>query len=500
MALIKHIYNRLTRFSALCAVSCLVCSCLDEDTSSIVTPDEFFTSVQQCQAAVNSSYIPLKTIYDFRYMIAVEAVTDLASANGNAQVDARLLISPASSGIGPTIWQQGYIGVRNTTCAIHGMEICDLEPSEIFRPMCEAKILRAYYYYILTSFFGDVPFYEDYVKTVEDLKRVSSLPRMSAVETRNSLCEELMAFAPQMEQIRSSEEKENRVGAAMAWMLIAKMRMWNKQWSEALVALEHLKEIYGDLSQYSLDDIPFRFKNTPESIFEIQHTYEKGGVSYASNCACICMPHPRSESSCTYDGVDIPELGNEAVVWSPLRPTSYLTNSVMPASVSDNRRGFSLVSSWNGHNFSRTWLGPKFWCPGMYSSYDSNNYKVFRYADAVLMMSECYCELEDNVKAIACLDEVKSRAGLSHYGPFRTTEKLRDEIRKERARELFGEFQRKYDLVRWGIWYKFTMQYNTYTEVQQNIRPCHEYYPIPDEQVVASGYKLDNDAYKKYGL
>ena len=145
-------------------------------------------------------------------------------------------------------------------------------------------------------------------------------------------------------------------------------------------------------------------------------------------------------------------------------------------------------------------MGPKFWCPNLYKTQDSNNYKIFRYADAVLMMSECYCELGKYAESIECLNEVRSRAGLVLYGEFSNVAKLRDEIRKERARELFGEFQRKFDLVRWGIWYSFTVQYNTYSAVQENIRPCHEYYPIPDQQVIASKNNLDNDEYKKYGL
>ena len=136
----------------------------------------------------------------------------------------------------------------------------------------------------------------------------------------------------------------------------------------------------------------------------------------------------------------------------------------------------------------------------MYKTNDSNNYKVFRFADAVLMMSECWCEKGDFTASIACLDEVRLRAGLLPYGSFRNIAKLRDEIRKERGRELFGEFQRKYDLVRWGIWYSFTLQYNTYYMIQDNIKPCHEYYPIPDQQVIASGNNLDNKVYNEYGL
>lgn len=475
-------------------------SCLQEDSSGVVSPDNFFKTQEQCQSAVNSAYIPLKSIFAFRYLIATEAVTDLASANNNAQPDARLLISPSSPGIGETVWKQCYIGVRNTTCAIFGIENSDVEYESVFHSLCEAKILRALYYYILTSFFGDVPFYKDYVHSVADLQKVASLPRMSADATRADLCAELLEIAPQMQQIRSCEEKDNRCGAAVAWMLIAKMSMWNEDWDTALDALEQLREIYGNLSQYSVEDIMLRNKNTPESIFEIQHSYEKGGLSYASNCASACMPYPRASETFTYDKVDIPELGKEATAWSPIRPTTYMKKTVMPSSIPDSRRAINMVSSWNGQSFSTTWMGPKFWCLGMYKTNDSNNYKVFRFADAVLMMSECYCEKGDYTESIACLDEVRSRAGLTPYGEFKNVAKLRDEIRKERGRELFGEFQRKYDLVRWGIWYSFTAQYNTYYEIQNNIKPCHEYYPIPDQQVIASGNSLDNKAYNDYGL
>ena len=495
----SRLYKSLRKLTLVLA-GVIMCSCLEEDKGKIVSPDNFFYTVEQCQASVNSAYIPLKSIYSFRYMIAVEGVTDLAAAKGSAQVDARLLITPASSGIGDNVWDQCYVGIRNTTCSIFGIENSPLDYQDTFRQLCEAKILRAYYYYILTSFFGDVPFYRDYVKTVSDLDKVAKLPRMSAVDTRKALCEELLEIAPKMQQIPTCQEKGYRCGAAMAWMLIAKMSMWNKDWETALDALKKVEAIYGDLAQYPISDIMFRNKNTPESIFEIQHAYEKGGINYSSNCASACMPYPRAVDTYTYDGVDIPELGSESTAWSPLRPCGYMKSSVMPSSVHDLRREINMVSSWGEHDFSTTWMGPKFWCPGMYTSHDSNNYKVFRYADAVLMMSECYCELNRFTESIAYLDMVRSRAGLESYGPFKNIAKLRDEIRKERARELFGEFQRKFDLVRWGIWYSFTVQYNTYTEILENIRPCHEYYPIPDQQVVASGYNLDNKEYKKYGL
>lgn len=75
-------------------------------------------------------------------------------------------------------------------------------------------------------------------------------------------------------------------------------------------------------------------------------------------------------------------------------------------------------------------------------------------------------------------------------------EAFMEEIRMERARELFGEFQRKFDLVRWGIWYERTSAYNDGTYLKDFIRPYHRYMPIPAEQITYSSGALDN---KEYG-
>ena len=96
------------------------------------------------------------------------------------------------------------------------------------------------------------------------------------------------------------------------------------------------------------------------------------------------------------------------------------------------------------------------------------------------------------------------RAGIGNY-TYRTPARLEEEIRNERARELFGEFQRKFDLVRWGIWYEATTANSDYAYLQLNteqslIKPCHRYYPIPDTEVAYSRYNLDNKEYAMYGL
>lgn len=92
------------------------------------------------------------------------------------------------------------------------------------------------------------------------------------------------------------------------------------------------------------------------------------------------------------------------------------------------------------------------------------------------------------------LNMTRSRAGLPEYVR-RSWISIKQEIWSERGRELFGEFNRKFDLVRWGVWYERTLEYTRKSKVVENILPCMEYYPIPDTQVSYSGGALDNKAY-----
>ena len=503
----KQIIRKTITLLSVAAGASFAGSCsLDEQPSSFIGSSDYYRTPQQCVAGLNACYIPLKTIYNYTFLIAVEGVTDLMYIKSGT-LDAQLDISPAVPRLGATMWRQGYLGVMYSNAVIAGIRRSPLSEEEQAPLLAEGIVMRAFYYWLLTSFFGDVPFYTQDVADEQIRTEIAHLGRMPADETRAYLIEELEQWVPSLDQIRSSEVADNRCGAAMGWMVMAKLAMWNEDWDAALRALEHLESIYGELTEeaYPLSDILWRVKDAPESIFEIRHTYTEGGLSVVGNCACICTPTRSSANDgYTYDGVVIRELGNSATTWTALRPNPYYYNSLMPRNGSDRRTSLNLAWEYDGQAFANArtvpWPGPKFWCPGMDNQSDSNNPCVFRYADAVLMQAECYCELHRWEESIACLDKVKARAGIDLYGAFRNQDHLTTEIRKERGRELLGEFQRKFDLVRWGIWYTKTLESADYETVRNAILPCHEYYPIPDTEVAASDNALDNDAYAIYGL
>ena len=497
--------NKIFSIFTVFAIALSMASCsLEEDSTGVVNPYDFFNTPVQIRAAVNGCYGPLNVFHNLKYFIALEGTTDLAHTDGSAQVDARFEISPSSPGAGTITWRQAWTGIRYCLSTIAGINRnTSLSASELLPYEAETRVLLSYYYYVLTSFFGDVPFYEDYIESEADMDRIARLGRMSAVETRKTLIQELKNYVPYLPQIRTCDQEYNTCGAAMGWMLIAKMAAWNKSWDDVIDACEHLEAIYGELDQYPYMDVCFRNKNTPESIFEINHEYVEGGTEYVTYSSLaisdIVLPYPKSSSSATFNGVLIPEVGDEAYCYTPVKPTKYMINNVAPTETGDIRREINMATEWHGEKFSRTWLGQKFWCFGVYKNYDSNNYKIFRYADAILLLAEAWCEKGDYAKSVNYLNIIRKRAEIAPY-VFKSQVKLRGEIRDERGRELFGEWGRKYDLVRWGIWYDQVSEYTDYTKILKYIRPCHEYYPIPDVQCMRSGGALSNPEYEKYNL
>ncbi|WP_343704129.1 RagB/SusD family nutrient uptake outer membrane protein [Chitinophaga sp.] len=496
-----HIFLAIALGSTLTFGGCS--KLLEEDPHSFVDAGGFFKSESQCIAALNSCYMDLNNLYMADLMIALEGATDLAFLN-SSNLDAKLEISPANPGAGDNIWTACYRGVMYCNAALSGIDNATI-PDEKKPPLkAEAVALRALYYYILTSSFGDVPYYTQDINSLAVLETVAKMGRMSATDTRTALIKELQEYVPHLPQMRTAEVKDNRISAPMAYMLIGKLALWNKDYATCITAMEEIRKIYGQLLQYPLSDTWFRNKNTPESIFEVQYTWSATGLKKTTTVAAFFTPTKASGTS-TYDGVNIPELGSAANPFNSITPSEYFMSLY---DLADPRKETILAYSYNGTWFKRPmanngtgkpWMGPKFWCPGMTNIADGNNQKVFRYADALLMLAEAANETGNTDLAMQCINEVKGRAGedfkLTSY-PGKT--EFLEELKKERARELMGEYGRKWDLVRWGDYYRVLTETiaEEYAVIKENLRPYHEYYPIPDKEVVRSGGALTNPAYQ----
>lgn len=489
---------------ALVALSMSSCSkFLEEKPAGFVSPEGFYKSENQCIAALNGCYINLTDVFNSDLIIALEATTDLAFLN-SSQLDAKFEISPANPGMGDNIWTACYTGIMYCNAAINGIQHATIAEEKKPAFIAEAVTLRALYYYVLTSTFKDVPFYRDDINSLNVLEKIAKTGRMSADDTRDSLIKELQEYVPHMPQMRTAAVPQNRVSAPMAYMLIGKLALWNKKYTVCAAAMQEIRKIYGQLTQYPLTDTYFRNKNTPESIFEVQYIWSAAGIKKTSQVACFFTP-VKTAGTNVYDGVAIPELGSEGNPYNSVTPTEYFMDLY---DLTDPRRETILAYTYNGAYFKRpmlnngtgkAWMGPKFWCPGMNNIADGNNQKVFRYADALLMLAEAANETNDPVLALQCINEVKARANAAFVlSAYPGKDEFMVELKKERGRELMGEYGRKWDLVRWGEFFQRVSETSAleYDIIKNNLRPYHEYYPIPDKEVVRSGGILTNPEYK----
>lgn len=530
---------------------------LKEKITSYTEGDKYYRSVEQIKTGLNACYSPLKLIYtNMGFWEMCECATDLMYLNIDNQIDAVCDIAPARPGAASLVWQRGYQGVSRTNSMIFYTDRAVSEgyinENEAAPLYAEAAVLRAFYWYILTSTFGDVPFYTERV-TEENRTKIVKLPRMSATEIRSFCIEELRKELSAMPARRTYDSgTDYRVGRALGLMLGGRLCLWNKDWDGALEFFGQLETIYGDLSQYPLSDVPFSVKYSRESIWEVPNIYEANGLQIVGTLASWTTPL-RAQNivsdefaqediiSDIYYGIGIPELGSHAMTYTSVRPTPFLCQNLLPYLSDDLRSGEysngaktarggsgNLAWRWLGYDpddagrtgekqvmffgsknadgtwsrmnqSSTPWLGNKFWCPDMRSTRDANNYKIFRYAGAVLGLAEANLMKGDVASSLHYLNMVRSRAGLSDLSLADVggnADLLMEEIRRECAKELLGEYNRKFDLVRWGIWYERTRQYNTGSLISQNVRPCNRYWPIPADQVAASGGVLTN---KEYG-
>lgn len=548
----------------LAAVLALASCTLDEKIVSSSVKEEYYQTAEQCVTGLNGCYIPMRTVYaNNAYFQVTEAVTDIMYLNQSYQRNSTLEVSPLAPQFGSTMWTQGYLGVMRSNAMAAAITKAPLDDEEKLPLLAEANILRAFYYYFLTCNFGDVPYYLEEVTDANNA-RIAQLGRMPASRIRNEMIDSLTHYLVDLKALPLkrtydvSNDIQNRMGASMGLMLAGKMAMWEERWETAKLVFGMLEDIYGNgagnpagaLARYPLTDIPFGVRCCPESIWEISNYQQDYGLSLTGTLASICTPARSSnfvegdaeeeaaqDVSDIFNGVSIPELGNNARTQAPVRPTNRFWKTLMNDPTLDKRcSAYDLVGNpvesagnlawgWMGYDPADTlraepsfkvftackdasgfptkapYLGNKFWCFGMQSNLDHNNYKIYRFAGVLLNLAEVHLQLGDMAKACEYLNEVRARAGLKPLDPARfTTETLMSEIQDECARELFGEFQRKHDLVRWGIWYEVTKANSGTTMRATNIRPCHRYYPIPAQQVTYSGGNLDNDEYNKYGL
>ena len=470
---------------------------LEENPKTFIAPDDFFANASQCTQAVNGAYSSLYSIYG---AVNFWQVTDLGTDLIVTADASNLLFNNYTFNSGNTgasgMWSTLFGAVKNANLVINRVSKADIDTAMRARLVGETKFLRGLYYFTLSNIFGDVPLWTDEL----DAAAVGKLKRSPQADVRAQVIKDLTEAAASL-PLKYGASDIGRATQGAALTLLAKVYLYNKDWANAQSTA--LRVVQGN--QYSLMpnyadvfDIQDRYKNNAESVFEVQFRRDpttNNNVKTHSMVTYYMMGIDPNNK--TYAGVD---FGNTTITgFYVMCPTLKLDSLFEP---NDKRKNVVLGYGYNGQTFNRwprpnhPWFGPKFWDLQATGQASGKDLYVLRYVDVLLMLAEAYNEQGNPAGSIQYLNMVRERAGLADLPAGPSQDDLRKEIMKERGIEFVGEFQRKWDLVRWGKLQEAikSIAYDNPTGAA-NIKPYMDLFPISATDIVINPNLTQNPGY-----
>lgn len=462
----------------------IVTSCSD-DFVDVESPDpnseDFFNSEGDYQDALIGAYDLLQSSYINVMLGEIASNNTLAggeSANdvvGIQEID-DMIHTPVNAQL-RDIWSWMYGGVNRANYIMEFQDKTEFPNKNVV--LAQARFLRAYYYFELVKWFGDVPFAVD--------KRIQfgdqfELDRTPKAEIYAQLESDLI-FASDNLPVSWEEAETGRATKGAAQALLGKIYLYQEKFSDAAGAFEQV--IAGPYTLTTDYNTIFEQEgeNNMESIFEVQYTDKEGAGFGCLQCSegnvavgfngirnysgptfdsGFSFNVPTQESADQYEDADLRKdvAILDIVAWSAETGATYAEGYEHTGFY--NRKYIARQGDLNTGDANLT---------------NPNNYRAIRLADVLLMAAESYNRggLDDS-KALLYLNRVRVRAGLAESNETGTS--LTSAIYQERRLELLGEGHQFFDLVRTG---------RAAQEIQGFTSGKHELFPIPSIEIELAG-------------
>ncbi len=462
-------------------------SCSDDFVnvdSNDVNSEDYFNSEEDYQNALIGAYDLLQATY-INVMLG-EIASDNTLAGGESATDVigiqeidDMIHTPVNSNL-RDLWGWMYGGVNRTNFILEFQDKTDFSGKE--QVIAQARFLRAYYYFELVKWFGDVPLAVD--KQIL-FGEESSYVRTPASEVYAQIELDLMYAADNLPLVQTETGRVTK-GAAQA--LLGKAYLYQEKFSEAAQALETVIQsgTYSLVTDYNTI-FEAEGENSTESVFEVQYT-DLEGAGFG------CLQCSEGNIAVGFSGVrnyEGPDFTSGFSFNVPVQEAYDAFDS------DDPRRDIAIlnIDAWAtatgatfGTGFEHTGYFNKKYIPRTRSDQaladlnltNPNNYRSIRYADVLLMAAEANNRGGiDEAKAQGYLNDVRRRAfGDDLHDITATGASLTNAIYLERRLELIGEGHRFFDLVRTG---------KAVQEISGFQAGKHELFPIPAIEIQLAG-------------
>jgi hypothetical protein len=468
---------------------------LDVDPAYIQDADNFFNTPVDYQRALTGAYDLMQG--SFMSVWIGEIASDNTIAGGESVTDTKGLHELDDMSHGAVnqelrnVFRWNYAGITRVNFIMENKNKIDFPGKEGI--LAQASFLRAFYYFELVKFFGDVPLVVDKRLGAVEVTTVDRAPRADVYKQ----IESDLNYAISKLDWMVAEKGRISKGAALA--MLGKVQLYQDKFDEAAVTFQTLI----DQNMYSL--IPnynqlFTVANEghKETIFDVEYTGAEGG---GYGCL-ICLEGNAGPgfqgirqykgpiygdgnsynlpTKNLYDAFGAGDIRRDATI---LDIDAFIAKQAKPQDITYARGAGGHTGYYNNKYIKKE---AEIGLPDNDLT-SPVNYKVIRYADVLLMAAEANARKSssDESKAKTYLNLVRKRVNLSDITTSGQT--LVSDIWNERRLELACEGHRYFDLVR-------TKQ--AATTLIGFVTGKHELFPLPQVEIdLAGGNWNQNSGY-----
>lgn len=470
-------------FACILAVMIAGCSkhVLDTEPNNSYTESTYWTSDKNALAYLSGCYqaLTFNGLFGYATPLWEETATPNAYDYGNSDGFSLIALGTQNAtnastgnittGIINGRWSDAYGGVGRCNTFLDNIDkVPVLDTALRARMKAEAKFLRALFYDMLETYYGDVPLILD----EPDLTAQGNLPRTPRAQVVQQMLKDLDEAVPEL-PVKYTGSDIGRATQGAALGLIARVLLFEasplnntgndlSKWTAAAQAAQAVMNLtgagYGLFPDYRGLFLPAN-EDKQETVFDVQYSLVSPGLgnsfdlidrSYNTNAPLLDLANAYE---CT-DGLPI----TQSPLYDPSDPYNNRDPRMSKTIVYPGAKFLGAITTATSP-FQITGYGVK-----KYSIYDSTsstnlinqagksetNYMVIRYADILLMYAEAQNEsVGPDASVYNAVNQVRTRAGMPALPAGLTQTQMRDAIHLERRIELACEGFYYTDIRRW---------------------------------------------------
>jgi hypothetical protein len=403
----------------------------------------FYRTETQFEQAANGVYSQLQEYVSNAWQYS-EMITDNTTTHFNTEdrgqgpgleaIEYWQINSNTLEQIGPYNLYNGlYIYLANINMILSKLQNATFDETIKTGFEGQMKFMRAYYYFQLVQFFGDVIIVTEPMNNPDDAWQYQRAP----VSEVYALIDSDMKFA--VDALPATAAKTGLPTKGAALTLQGRTFLARRQYTEAIAAFRQVTQLdYQLLPDYADVFDPVK-KNHNESIMDVQF---QGNNDLGEYSGFLYTFYPRESY-----GAVIPFPGRNGSGWNI--PTLEIIRSYEEG---DLRKDISLKEGYinNDGRWTPIPFINKYNHPHSIEGRPDNNWPLMRYAEVLLSLAEAINEAETGgptAEAYGYLNQIRQRAGLLPVSGL-TKETFREKVLHERRIELAFENHRWFDLKR----------------------------------------------------